>query len=169
MKDRAALDEVYRLVAQHGFTITADEPDRIYGASVMLSEDDIETFVSLYFPDFKLPQGKRHKMSPKYLLVDAHQRLSWQYHNRRQELWSVIKGPVGVAVNQADEEVEPHVLGVGEGIRIAQGMRHRLIGLAQTGVITEIWTHTDPAHPSDEADIVRLQDDYHRPRVPGSE
>jgi hypothetical protein len=30
------------------------------------------------------------------------------------------------------------------------------------GVVAEIWQHTDPAVPSDEDDIIRVQDDYNR-------
>jgi mannose-6-phosphate isomerase len=29
-------------------------------------------------------------------------------------------------------------------------------------MIAEIWQHTDPENPSDENDIVRLQDDFGR-------
>jgi hypothetical protein len=40
-------------------------------------------------------------------------------------------------------------------------MRHRLIGLDDFGVVAEIWQHTD-AIPSDEEDIIRVQDDFGR-------
>ena len=40
--------------------------------------------------------------------------------------------------------------------------RHRLIGLDNIGVVAEIWQHIDIDNPSDENDIVRLQDDYKR-------
>ena len=42
------------------------------------------------------------------------------------------------------------------------GERHRLVGLENWGVVAEFWQHTDPDHPSDEDDIVRVQDDYKR-------
>jgi len=29
-------------------------------------------------------------------------------------------------------------------------------------LVAEIWQHTDPKHPSNEEDIVRLQDDFGR-------
>ncbi len=164
MKDKVTLQAVYQLITQYGFTITVEEPDRVYGASVMLSEGDIDVFAKLYFPNLQLPPPEeRQKMSPKYLLVDAHERVSWQYHERRREHWSVITGPVGVSLSKSDEEGKPQVLEAGEGVQIAQGMRHRLVGLDTTGVIAEIWTHTDSTHPSAESDIVRLQDDYARP------
>ena len=43
-----------------------------------------------------------------------------------------------------------------------KGERHRLIGLEGWGIVAEIWQHTDPENPSDEDDIVRLQDDFGR-------
>ena len=53
-------------------------------------------------------------------------------------------------------------LQTGEVIRLEKGQRHRLVGLDGWGMIAEIWQHTDPAKPSDENDIVRVQDDFGR-------
>ena len=53
-------------------------------------------------------------------------------------------------------------LETGEVIRLQQGERHRLVGLDGWGMIAEIWQHTDPQKPSDEDDIVRVQDDFGR-------
>jgi mannose-6-phosphate isomerase len=50
------------------------------------------------------------KLSPKILIVKVEARLSWQYHNRR----------------------------------------------------AEIWQHTDATYPSNEDDIIRVQDDFGR-------
>ena len=47
-------------------------------------------------------------------------------------------------------------------IILQQGERHRLVGLSDYAVIAEIWQHTDATNPSDEDDIVRLQDDFGR-------
>jgi mannose-6-phosphate isomerase len=53
-------------------------------------------------------------------------------------------------------------LNIGDVVQLAQGQRHRLVGLNQWGVLAEIWQHTDPSNPSDEDDIVRVQDDFGR-------
>jgi len=53
-------------------------------------------------------------------------------------------------------------LKIDDKIKLQQGERHRLIGLAVWGVVAEIWQHTDASDPSDEDDIVRLQDDFGR-------
>jgi hypothetical protein len=51
---------------------------------------------------------------------------------------------------------------LGEVVSLARGERHRLIGTDNWGVVAEIWIHTEPENPSDESDIIRLQDDYSR-------
>ena len=57
---------------------------------------------------------------------------------------------------------QPPYLKKGDKIKLQKGERHRLIGLDGWGVIAEIWQHTDAENPSDEEDIVRLQDDFGR-------
>ena len=47
-------------------------------------------------------------------------------------------------------------------ITLQKAERHRLIGLDTWGVVAEFWQHTDASPPSNEDDIVRLQDDYAR-------
>ena len=96
--------------------------------------------------------------------VAPHKRLSWQYHFRRAEIWKVIAGTtVGVKISDTDEQSdEVKVLESGSFIQMGTGERHRLIGLDSWGVVAEIWQHTDPENPSDEDDIVRLQDDFGR-------
>ena len=50
----------------------------------------------------------------------------------------------------------------GDQITLINGERHRLIGLDDYAVVAEIWQHTDANHPSDEDDIIRVQDDFGR-------
>ena len=102
------------------------------------------------------------KLSPKILIVQPHARLSWQYHHRRAEIWRVYKGTVGIIQSDDDTQGSIEQYKEGDQIRLAQGERHRLIGLEQEGIVAEIWQHTDANHPSDEDDIVRVQDDFGR-------
>ena len=51
---------------------------------------------------------------------------------------------------------------IGNIIQLKQGERHRLIGLDGWGIVAEIWRHTDASNPSNEDDIIRLQDDFGR-------
>ena len=50
---------------------------------------------------------------------------------------------------------------IGSQLKLNQGVRHRLIGLDDYAVVAEIWQHTDKI-PSDEEDIIRVQDDFGR-------
>ncbi len=157
---------VARIEAQlktNGFTVVKKDTTRPWGAFLVLAEDQAQQFGKLYFPHLSFDEIKKgRKLSPKILLVAPHQRLSWQYHHRRAEIWKLVAGEAGVVSSLTDEEKEHIKLDVGGTIVLSQGQRHRLVGLDNWGVIAEIWQHTDPDHPSDEEDIVRVQDDFGR-------
>ncbi|MEL6535975.1 MAG: phosphoheptose isomerase, partial [Bacteroidota bacterium] len=68
----------------------------------------------------------------------------------------------GVIKSDTDQQGAVATFGPGEVIRLAQGERHRLVGLDDWATVSEIWVHTDPQNPSDEDDIVRLNDDFGR-------
>lgn len=101
------------------------------------------------------------KLSPKILIVKPEARLSWQYHHRRAEIWQVFRGTVGIIRSNDDEESDLVQYAEGAQVKLAQGERHRLIGLSDYGIVAEIWQHTSEV-PSDESDIVRVQDDFDR-------
>jgi len=67
-----------------------------------------------------------------------------------------------VGISDTDEEKQTANLSLGDIIKLKQGDRHRLIGLDEWGIVAEIWQHTDAQNPSDENDIIRLQDDFGR-------
>ena len=147
----------------NSFEIVAQDHNRPWGGFFVISETQAQLFADTFFDGLDvntLTIGG--KLSPKILLVAPNQRLSWQYHNRRAEIWKVVEGPVAVKRSHTDEEGELVVYQVGETIKLAQGERHRLIGLDKQAIIAEIWQHTDAAQPSDEEDIVRVQDDFGR-------
>ena len=118
--------------------------------------------MQLFFPDFKRYDSEEITLSPKILVVQPEKRLSWQYHHRRSEYWKVIQGEVGVVTSKNDQQKPVQTVEKGDQIRIQQGERHRLIGLNDWGMVAEIWEHTDPSNPSNESDIVRLEDDFGR-------
>ena len=74
----------------------------------------------------------------------------------------MIGGEAGVVVSDTDEQTPVKKLELGESVSLNQGERHRLVGLEGWGVLAEIWKHTDPENPSDEEDIVRVEDDFGR-------
>ncbi len=150
-----------------GYFIERTDFNRPWGGFLVIEEHQKEKFINQYFTnledgaiDFSL------KLSPKILIVAPNQRLSWQYHHRRSELWEVYQGTVGVIKSRTDEQTLLIHYNEGDQITLAKGERHRLVGLDEWGIVAEIWAHTDSNHPSDEDDIVRLQDDYSR-KTPG--
>ncbi len=156
-------DKIRNELQKHKFSIINEDQTRPWGGFFVIDEKQTSNFVSLFFPNLKLDEIQiTNKLSPKILVVAPDSRLSWQYHFRRAEIWKVIEGPVGVKISNTDVEGELKILHNDDFIKMDKGERHRLIGLDTWGVIAEIWQHTDPNDPSDEEDIVRLQDDFGR-------
>lgn len=145
------------------FKIAGFDDNRPWGGFFVIEESQSPEFIATFFPEVdagKILQGG--KLSPKILLVGPEKKLSWQYHHRRAEIWKLIEGSAAVAKSNTDDEGEAYHLSVGEIVHLSQGERHRLIGTDEWGIVAEIWMHTDPTNPSDESDIVRLQDDFGR-------
>ena len=143
--------------------INKQDNTRPWGGFFVIEENEAEKFINLYFPNLtKEALDISGKLSPKILVIAPEKRISWQYHHRRAETWKLIGGTAAVVKSDTDEEKETQYLKIGDVIQLEQGERHRLIGLESWGVIAEIWQHTDAENPSDEADIVRLQDDFGR-------
>jgi len=95
------------------------------------------------------------------LIVKPEARLSWQYHYRRAEIWQIFRGTVGIIRSEDDNEGDLVEYTESAQVKLAQGERHRLIGLSDYGIVAEIWQHTSDI-ASDESDIVRVQDDFDR-------
>lgn len=150
------------MIESHGLSIVAKDDARPWGGFFVIDETQAARFIETFFPGEDAAELTARKISPKILVVAPGKRLSWQYHRRRAELWRVIEGPVKVMRNLEDAETEPLDHEEGEVVRLAQGERHRLIGADTYGIVAEIWRHTDAERPSDEDDIVRLQDDFGR-------
>lgn len=151
-----------KLVASQ-FRIESFDDSRPWGGFLVIDESQAQAFANTYFDCLDVSSLKiSGKLSPKILMVAPGQRLSWQYHHRRAEIWKVIEGEAGVITSPNDTEGELQVLPKGSVITLAQGERHRLIGLKDWAVLAEIWQHTDVNAPSDEEDIVRVQDDFGR-------
>ena len=160
-------DEIFNQVRtwliSEGFRVVQEDQTRPWGGFFVLDETRIKKFKARFFNEVNLSEFQlQQKLSPKILLVAPGMRLSWQYHHRRAEIWKLIAGEGGIVTSQTDEEGPLKNLKPGEVMELAQGERHRLVGLDNWGVVAEIWMHTDPENPSDEEDIVRVQDDFQR-------
>jgi len=158
------MKSVGRYLAEVNLTVFSDDFTRPWGGFFVIEESQADRFIKLYFPHLTASElSIAGKLSPKILVVAPGQRLSWQYHHRRAEIWKLIGGVAGIVTSETDTEGPLKKLAIGEIIQLKQGQRHRLIGLQEGwGVIAEIWRHTDANNPSDENDIVRVQDDFGR-------
>ena len=146
-----------------GFEIKSRDFERPWGGFLVINESQAQEFTNKFFDGLNINLLKTGvKLSPKILIINPNSKLSWQYHHRRAEIWRVYKGSVGVSKSMNDNEKSMVILNEKDQIKLKQGERHRLIGLDNFGVVTEIWQHTDSDNPSDEYDIVRISDDYGR-------
>lgn len=137
--------------------------NRPWGGFFVIEEKDAQKFANTYFNKLDVQSLKiSGKLSPKILLVKPESRLSWQYHHRRAETWRIVKGEVGIVRSFNDTESAVVNYKEGDLITLQKEERHRLVGLKDWAIIAEFWQHTDPSSPSNEDDIVRVQDDYSR-------
>ena len=169
MKTAANIDksEVFESIQAfldtEGFKVVATDHQRPWGGFFVIDESQAPTFIAKFFSHLSLEDfAGFEKLSPKILVVAPQKRLSWQYHHRRAEIWKLIAGVAGVVISDTDKETIPLPLSVGQVINLKCGERHRLLGADGYGVVAEIWQHIDKENPSNEDDIVRVQDDFGR-------
>ena len=155
--------EIKKEIESFGFLVVSHDFERPWGGFLVIDETQAQEFSNHFFKGLDVNTLKiGGKLSPKILIVKPAVRLSWQYHNRRAEIWQVYKGSAGIIRSDSDIENEMGVYNEGDQIVLKQGERHRLIGLGDYSVVAEIWQHTDKNNPSDEDDIIRVQDDFGR-------
>ena len=155
--------ETENLIKSKGFKIVSKDFERPWGGFLVIDEDQAQDFSNQFFKGMDVETLKiGGKLSPKILIVKPKVRLSWQYHHRRAEIWRVFKGECGIIRSDTNKENEMKTYGKGDQIKLKQGERHRLIGLEDFCLVAEIWQHIDKNNPSNEEDIVRVQDDFGR-------
>jgi len=98
----------------------------------------------------------------KRIFVKPGQRLSYQYHYKRQEAWTVVAGTARITLDGETRDFE-----AGDTVFIAQGAHHRMANPSDTEMMILIEVQTGTYFGED--DIVRVQDDYDRPEKHESE
>jgi mannose-6-phosphate isomerase len=159
------LDRLIEASSEQGFAVVERVDDKPWGAMVRFDYRDADKFIELFFPDLDPVEARLGiegaKLSPKFLVVKPHHRLSWQYHDRRAERWAYLTDGLYMR-SSSDHETAAIAAQAGDIVQFTPGERHRLIGGDQPTIVAEIWQHTDADNPSDEDDIVRVSDDYNR-------
>jgi mannose-6-phosphate isomerase len=143
------------------YLIKSKDLNRPWGGFYCIDPKDLNKFIEDHFKKITLRYFEKN-LSPKILLINPGKRLSWQYHDRRKEIWSIMLGPVGIIKSYDDNESKMFIANTGDIITIDVGERHRIVGLSTLAIVAELWQHIDDLNPSNEQDIVRLQDDFNR-------
>ena len=147
-------------IESKGYNVIGYDFNRPWGGFLLIDEIQSVQFIKEFIStEIDKIEGR---VSPKILIVNPNSRLSWQYHYRRKEIWKIYRNKVGIIRSQTNFEEDMLIHNEGDFIKFDKEERHRLIGLSKHGVVAEIWIHTDKNNPSDEEDIVRIQDDYSR-------
>ena len=90
----------------------------------------------------------------KRIIVSPHQRLSYQYHFKREEIWTIVSGEATITL-----EEDVFLASPGDIIKIPKKSKHRIANHSDEDIIlieVQLGTYFG------EDDIVRLQDDYFR-------
>jgi len=160
-----AIGKIEAWFKELGLEVSQKDLQRPWGAFWYIKPEKLNLFLSLFFSEIEKGKQEKLNLSPKILLIAPHQRLSWQWHQRRLEIWKILS-PAGILLNDNDEippQEQMEIKKEGEIIKVPAQKRHRLIGLDNNyGLVAEIWQHLDPQQPSNEEDETRVQDDYGR-------
>lgn len=93
-----------------------------------------------------------HKV--KRIEVNPGGRLSYQYHHKRSEVWTIVEGVATITLDGKTEEYKHS-----EVIQIPLGAKHRV---ANNGTAPLIFVEVQLGSYFGEDDIVRIEDDYER-------
>lgn len=101
---------------------------------------------------FVLEDAKTHKV--KRIEVKPKGRLSYQYHYKRSEVWTMVKGVAIVTLDGKNIALK-----AGDVIEIPKGAKHRI---ENPGAETLVFIEVQLGTYFGEDDIVRIEDDYQR-------
>ena len=101
---------------------------------------------------YVLEDAKTHKV--KRIEVKPASRLSYQYHHKRSEIWTMVTGKARVTLDGKEIDLE-----AGKVIEIPRLAKHRIENI---GKDTLVFIEVQLGTYFGEEDIVRIEDDYQR-------
>tara|TARA_A100001011_G_C14003293_1_gene712365 strand:- start:29 stop:379 length:351 start_codon:yes stop_codon:yes gene_type:complete len=101
---------------------------------------------------FVLHDEKNYKL--KRIEVDPGGKLSYQFHYKRSEVWTIVEGKGKVTLNGKVRDYSE-----GETIKIPQGSKHRIVNNTDKKVV---FIEVQTGSYFGEDDIVRIEDEYKR-------
>lgn len=93
-----------------------------------------------------------HKV--KRIEVNPGGRLSYQFHYKRSEVWTVVQGIATVTIDGETKDYEQNQV-----IQIPLGAKHRV---ANNGTVALVFVEVQLGTYFGEDDIIRIEDDYER-------
>jgi mannose-6-phosphate isomerase-like protein (cupin superfamily) len=161
----AIIEDITARITDAGMKTVDVNATKPWGGYIRLADDFAVAFADQFFANAGIDRQamQTQPISPKFLLVAPHQRLSWQRHERRSELWRFLTD--GGAYSVSDDPDSQPITETSQSslATIGCGQCHRLLSVSDNYVlVAEIWQHTDANRLSDEEDIERLEDDYNR-------
>jgi|TARA_B100000902_G_C27311351_1_gene918618 mannose-6-phosphate isomerase len=90
----------------------------------------------------------------KRIEVEPGGRLSYQFHTKRSESWTIVEGKGKVILDGIEKDYEK-----GETILIPQGVKHRIQNMTNKKLV---FIEVQTGKYFGEDDIVRIEDDYNR-------
>ena len=90
----------------------------------------------------------------KRIEVDPGERLSYQYHQKRSEAWTIVEGTGVITLDGIDKEYTK-----GQTLIIPKGVKHRIENKGKEKVV---FIEVQTGSYFGEDDIVRIEDDYNR-------
>lgn len=134
-----------------------------WGFTIGIQPNSTTNFIKHFFPNFKL---LKQQVSSRFLVINPNSRLSWQWHQKRSELWKFINNPGGIMLSKNDLQPTNYIIAnINSIVKVKPTIRHRIIGLETMAIVAETWVHTDINNPSDANDRVRIEDDYISQRI----
>ena len=113
-----------------GFEIIQKDFERPWGGFLVIDERQSQEFTNRFFNGIHVKNLKiSGKLSPKILIIKPNSKLSWQYHQRRAEIWKVIRGEVGAIKSKSNNQNEKKILNEEDIFRKYKRERNRIIGL----------------------------------------
>lgn len=108
-------------IESHEFKIVSRDLYRPWGGFLVIEETQAQDFSNKFFKGLDVNTLRINgKLSPKVLIVKSKACLSWQYHNRRAEIWQVYRGTVGIIRSDFNEENEMKEYNEGDQIILKQ-------------------------------------------------
>jgi mannose-6-phosphate isomerase len=101
---------------------------------------------------FVLEDKTTHKV--KRIEVKPGGRLSYQYHHKRSEVWTIVQGKARITLNDVDTDYI-----AGNVIEIPLNAKHRIMNIGEK---TLIFVEVQLGTYFGEDDIIRIEDDYNR-------